>query len=294
MNLMPPVFPTFRFLLPLLLLAISTTQAVETVNGTNSTYNTTNNISSSLSSWSSGWGSTTNTGWNYVGSINSGGASGTYLGNGWVLTAGHVGPLGPFTLDGNTYDLTGVSYTNYFTNSGTGTNYADLNLFQISTTSTTGTNLTLPNLAITSNDPTGKLVMIGNGYSNGFGPETWGTNSVFLTDQPLSVSSFQSIDFTTINSAATYGTVVLGDSGGGDFIKVGSGTNAIWELAGINEATVSYESGDSGSAFVQLSAYDSQISAIVDAPEPSTWALMGLGMVALIGSSLWKTRRKDS
>ncbi len=39
-------------------------------------------------------------GWDYVGDVN--GNTGTYIGNGWVITANHVGP-GDFTLDGVVY-----------------------------------------------------------------------------------------------------------------------------------------------------------------------------------------------
>lgn len=293
MNFTPTAPLARRLLLALfLLVAISSTKAVETVTNGTSTFNTNDTISSTLPSWTNGWGAgNTNDGWNYVGSIVNGGASGVYLGNGWVLTAGHVGPLGPFTLNGNVYDLTGVSYSN-FTNSSTGTNNADLRLLQISTTSTTGTNISLPPLTLTATAPsTGNtVVMIGYGGASGFGPESWGTNSVFFTNQPLSVNSFQSIDFTTFNAGLSYGTLVLGDSGGGDFINV-SGT---WELAGLNEATVNYTPSGTGSAFVQLSAYATQIQTIIAVPEPGTWAMMILGTVALLGSSLWRNRPRDS
>ena len=301
MNPFQNVISKLRLLPILLLLAISPTQAVETVTNGNATFNTNDNISSYLSGWSSGWGSGTNTGWNYVGSITNGSASGTYLGNGWVLTAAHVGPLPltSFTLDGNVYDSTGVSYSN-FTNSLTGSTNADLNLFQSSTISTTGSSLTLPDLTLTSNAPTSgkEIVMIGYGGASGFGSESWGTSSVFLTNQPFSVYSWNSVDFTTVNTNTNYSTVILGDSGGGDFIKVGS----TWELAGINEALVSYNSTNpntgtnyTGSAFVQLSAYDSQLAAIVNSvPEPDPESLVRLGMIFVLGFSLWKSRWRNS
>ena len=273
----------------LLISSISPVRAVETVSNEISTFNTNNNIASSVSGWSSGWGTgNTNTGWNYVGQVSD--ASGVYLGNGWVLTAAHVNSPTTFTIDGNVYNNTGIYYSN-FTNALTGTTNADLTLFQISTVSTTGTNLSLTyNLTITSTAPIPgqQVVMLGYGYTNGAGPESWGTNSAYRVNQLLSVSGFESIDFTTIDSAAIYGTVVLGDSGGGDFMMVG--TN--WELAGINEAVVSYTPSGTGSAFVQLSPYKSQISAIVSSvPEPSTWALLSIGLL-LIALPLWREQRK--
>ena len=273
----------------LLISSLSPLKAVETVVDSSPTFNTNNNISSSVSGWSSGWGTgNTNTAWNYVGQVSD--ASGVYLGNGWVLTAAHVNSPTTFTLDGNVYNNTGIYYSN-FTNTLTGTTNADLTLFQISTVSTTGTNLPLTyNLTITSTTPVPgqQVVMFGYGYTNGVGPESWGTNSAYRVNQLLSVSGFESIDFTTIDSAAIYGTVVLGDSGGGDFMMVG--TN--WELAGINEAVVSYTPSGTGSAFVQLSPYKSQISAIVSSvPEPSTWALLSIGLL-LIALPLWREQRK--
>jgi hypothetical protein len=275
-----------RFLPAVFLLAATAfpLRAVEVITSTNSYFNTNDTISLTLPSWASGWGSGGD-GWNYVGSIVAGGASGIYLGNGWVLTAAHVSPLGAFTLDGNVYDLTGVSYSS-FTNSRTGSSNADLTLFQITTTSTTGTNLSLPSLTLISNSPalSSTVVMIGYGGASGFGSESWGTNTIVAHSQKVAVNnSFESIDFLTPNSGTNYSTLVLGDSGGGDFVEVGS----TWELAGLNEAIDA-----SNSYFVQLSAYDSQIQAITAVPEPSTWTLLGLSVVALT-SSFWRTQRKD-
>ena len=273
----------------LILCTISTTKAVETVTNGTTFYNTTDNISSSLSSWSSGWGTgNTNDGWNYVGNVAGTGAnaSGVYLGNGWVITAGHVG-AGVFNINGNAYDTTGVSYSD-FTNSSTGTSIADLTLFQISTTSTTGTNISLPSLTITSSTPSGKMVMIGYG-----GGKSWGINTISSIGQIVSVNSFQSIDLYTQYGTYRSGSknvtnsavLVGGDSGGGDFVKLAS----TWQLVGLNEAVSS-----SNSYFVQLSAYDSQIQSIITTavPEPTTWALIGLSVIALIGSSLWKNRKR--
>ncbi len=55
---------------------------------------------SGIPNWTRGWPGSGTDGWNYVGQVN--GASGTYLGNGWVITAAHVG-AGDFTLGGVTY-----------------------------------------------------------------------------------------------------------------------------------------------------------------------------------------------
>ena len=269
-----------RLLAILLLLGtLSSLRAIETVVNGTPTFNTNNNISGSVSGWSSGWGTgNTNTGWNYVGQVSD--ASGVYLGNGWVITAAHVNNPTTFTLNGNTYNNTGV-YHSSFTNPLSGTTNADLTLFQISTISTTGTNLPLSyNLTITSNAPTlsTSVVMIGYGYTNGYGPESWGKSTVYTNNVgPVNVNGFESIDFVSANIGYSYGTLVNGDSGGGDFVNVGGA----WQLAGINEATNSF------SYFVQLSDYATQINSFVNpVPEPSTWALVGFGMLALLGSHL--------
>ena len=70
-------------------------------------------------------------GWNYVGYLN--GASGIYLGSGWVLTASHVGP-GNFTLGGISYAPLSNS-TVQITNTTPGkTTNTDLIMFQLAST----------------------------------------------------------------------------------------------------------------------------------------------------------------
>jgi len=276
-------------------LAITPLKAVEIVTGGNASYNTTNNISSSISSWNTGWGSGGD-GWNYVGKVSD--ASGVYLGNNWVLTAAHVNNPTSFTLNGNVYNTTGLTYTD-FTNSLTGTTKADLHLFQIYNTSITGTNISLSSLTISSYVPilNQPVVMIGYGGSNGQGSESWGSMPVYANTQyPISVNGYESIDFITLNSGESYASVVNGDSGGGDFMKVGSN----WELVGINEAIFSYPSINpltgtnyTGSAFVQLGEYSDQISSIVNAvPEPGSAALSALSLLALgYGYGIFRQRK---
>jgi hypothetical protein len=271
----------------LMMFPSAVTQAIETVSGGSTTYQTSDTITSSLASWSTGWGAGPD-GWNYVGKVSD--ASGVYLGNNWVLTAAHVNNPVSFTLNGNIYNATGVSYTN-FTNGLTGGATADLHLFQIYGTSTTGTNISLPPLSLSTtlpatSGPSAKVVMIGYGGASGQGAESWGINTVYVrTQYPVTVDSYQSIDFATINSGTSYSSVVLGDSGGGDFMKVGS----TWQLAGINEAVISYSGTNpltgtnyTGSAFVQIGEYSAQLSAIVNSvPEPSAAGLAVLGVISV-------------
>jgi len=254
--------------------------AVQIVSNGTYSYNTNDNIGLSVSGWSSGWGSGGD-GWNYVGELAGAGGSGVYLGNGWVLTCNHVG-AGAFTLNGNTYNTAGP-IQNTFTNSSG--QVADLSLFKIQTVSTTGSNLSLAPLTLMTNAPSVNkpFVMIGYGYTNGVGPESWGTNSVYIANYPLALTGYPytSQDFLTLNSGAVYNTTVNGDSGGGAFINAGTTSSPNWQLAGISEASVNYTPGGTGSAFVELSAYAPQIQAYV-VPEPATWVLLVPGVAMLV------------
>ena len=288
-----------RFLATMLLITCAASlRAVETVPYPSGSayYNTNNNISSALSSWTNAnsWGSgNTNTGWDYVGQVGGANdASGVYLGNGWVITAGHVSAH-DFTLDTNTYAFTGYSYTNFTLNINGTNQFADLNLFQISTTSTSG-NVLLPtnNLTLASSFPgtSNQVVMIGYGDAQVGRDKSWGINTITANNIAISVSSYVSADFATAYGTNAYGTtntanLILGDSGGGDFVNV-SGS---WYLSGINEAVTNRDS-----YFVDLSYYKTQIQSVMASavPEPSTYGLMALGLGA-ISLSLWRNRRSS-
>jgi len=258
-------------------------RAVE--NGTNGSFNTTAPTSSDVPNWNLGWtqptGQTGVTGWDYVGSVN--GASAVYLGNNWVLTAGHVG-AGTFTLVGTDYSVVSGSAQGIMDANGT----ADLTLFKL----TLAPNL--PSLNVSTSAPTpfsaqqtGSFVaMIGYGGGRG---ETWGFNTVTQIDlliQPRGFG-FVSTDFETVYGTTTSGansvtnnyTLVGGDSGGGAFIYNSSFGG--WELAGINEAVDS--SGDS--VMVQLSSYTSQIDSIIGTPEPSSAMFLTAGILVILAHS---------
>ncbi len=256
-------------------------------------YQTTAPTDSDIANWDAGWGQSGITGWSYVGEIN-GGASATYLGNGWVLTAGHAGS-GNFNLDGNTYTEIAGSAQNIGT--------ADLSLFQIDTTSTSGTQLSLPALNLSTSDPTAfngahgsQVVVIGYGGSSPDGSESWGVNTVTQTNQSVTLpgTSYVSNDFLTVLGTTTIGNhsvtnnaqLVAGDSGGGDFIR--NSATGLWELVGINEAVGTDSQGQQLSAFVQLDGYAPQIETAMSSPTPvplpaSAWLMVcgagGLGLL---------------
>ncbi len=252
-----------------------------------SSYQTTAPTDTDIANWDAGWGQSGITGWNYVGEINSG-ASATYLGNGWVLTAGHAGS-GNFNLDGNTYaEIAGSAQT-------IGT--ADLSLFQINTTATNGTQLSLPALTLSTSDPayfygTGgsQVVILGYGGSSPDGNESWGVNTVTQTNDSVALpgTSYVSNDFLTVGGTTTISghsvtnsaQLVAGDSGGGDFIR--NPATGLWQLAGINEAVGTTPQGQQLSAYVQLDSYAPQIEAVISpVPLPASGWLMVCGLTGL-------------
>lgn len=238
-----------------------------------------------VANWDSGWGASGVTGWDYVGSV--GGASGVYLGNGWVLTAVHVG-AGDFTLDGVTYGLVAGSPTAITNANGSA---ADLVLFQIAAPPN------LPSLAISSAAPAklslnsagDHVVLIGFGG----GAKSWGRNMVTASDESISP---QGSDTVTVDFGTKYGAVrfvdnqakaVVGDSGGAGFIYDAS--TGTWKLAGMIQAVS--QNGDTYLA--QLNVYAAQIEAIRAAtpvPEAHPLGLLILGAGAAVGGLAWRRR----
>ncbi len=284
--------------------------AVETGSG----YATNAPTGTDITNWDTGWAQPANavsgtsvTGWNYVGQINNG-ASATYLGEGWVLTAGHVG-AGTFDLNGNAYDEIAGSVLTITSSNNT----VDLSLFQINTTaSNTGAVLDLPALTLSTSDPTAfsyrnagsSVAMIGYGGGQG---ESWGVNTITQVNQSTTVDgySYVSNDFYTVLGTVTInnrsGTnsksitnnvqLVSGDSGGGDFIY--NSVTGQWELAGINEGAGNTDPNTYVSAMVQLDTYAPQIQSdmaqLSASPEPPAWALLLTGGAVL---GLWRWHRQ--
>ena len=290
-------------LLIAVLVAMTCAESGRAVEQTDGTYNTNDPTAANIPHWTTGWsqpatepaGYTYTTGWNYVGTVGTNNASGTYLGNGWVLTAAHVG-AGTFTLDGVEYSV--------IANSARQLGSADLTVFKIASSPA------LPNLTLSSSDPSAyntttqsggsNVAIIGDGDGGSRTTETWGYNTVTNINQPITPqgTSYVSNDFLTATTTS-YGLsnssqVVVGDSGGGDFIY--NSATGHWELAGINEVTGSYENdptygNDNLSGFVQIDTYAAEIDAITGVPEPSPGWLLGMGLGVLwIGQRGWQKR----
>jgi len=227
--------------------------------------------------------------WANVGSVNDG--SGTYIGNGWVLTAAHVG-AGPIAFDSGTFQPDGrvIRLKN------PDTSLADMLLYHLVLTPG------LPDSVISSSTPAvASLVdLVGYGrirgsaeqsYSSDDGPKvgfnwsdngikSYGTNQIQSGVETLTVfgaGSFRGfiLDFTPTPTLFTppppfvntvrEAQVATGDSGGAVFYKNG----ATWELAGMIEALASFVYPLPASVYgdeswvMDLPTYKTQIDALV-------------------------------
>ncbi len=287
----------FRFLLLAIVLA-TPLRAVEMNDGYNSTAPVDSSGPGGIPNWSVGWGASNVTGWDYVGTVN--GCSGVYLGNGWVLTAGHVG-AGTFTLTSGpgagTYNFNGTSRS---ISDAHGT--ADLTLFQISKPPTSLPNLILSTglpVAFSATQAGSSVAMLGFGGGHGL---TWGLDIVTETDQLLTPGGYTYVsnDFTTDDGQVNRGsssitnnsTLVGNDSGGGNFTY--NSVTSKWELTGINEVVGSYDGYDpvannysygngNFSGMVQLDTYASQINDIVSPPGGDTPTMPPFALLVLAG-----------
>ncbi len=275
-----------RLLAHVLFFALFSAGSIKAVE-TNGGYNTTAPTNSDIPSWTTGWGAANVTGWNYVGQI-AGGASGVYVGNGWVLTAGHVG-AGSFVLGNGsaagTYSVVSGSAQSIPVNE---TQTVDVALFQV----TPVPNLpalriaTSPPVAFSATTPGTMIALLGFGGSHGL---TWGYDTITDINEaitPDGLPQFLSNDFLTQNDTVTRGSstitnnsaVVSGDSGGGDFAF--NPAAQAWELAGINEV-MGADNGVNVSGYVQLNTYASQINEIVFGPATDTPTMPFAGLVIL-------------
>ena len=179
-------------------------------------------------------------GWNQVASV--GGLSGIYLGNGWVLTANHVGTANP-NIQGVWYPVVPGSDVQLQNPNPIPPDppLADLKVFRIDpspslplvrireTTPADGTNVTMMGRGALRGAATSWSGYDGYLWAAGAGLH-WATNRVYATGFDAG-SWIISTDFTKLSMGGTTheGQGAISDSGGALFIKNG----IIWELAGV-------------------------------------------------------------
>ena len=245
--------------------------------------------------------------WGNVGALN--GATGIYLGNSWVLTAGHVG-VGALVLDIGTFFPEGDA-VQIVNPDGTA---ADMIMFRLSAEPN------LPPLTLASSAPAmnSDFVMIGNGRIRGSSQKTYtwtdstnvsrtgtgfdwstsgfksfGTNRVSsLVSSVFNTQSFIS-DFTRasgpLNTAtSSEGQAAVGDSGGAAFTRTSALSNT-WQLSGMMFAIGGFGGQPANTAlygnvtyYADIASYSPQIETTRLIPEPST-ALLLVAAGGLLG-----------
>ncbi len=234
----------------------------------------------------SGTGNTTapsdDPGWANIGQ-RTGGLTVTYIGNGWVLTAHHVG-AGNVKFEGIDYTFVPGSAHQLLNPDGTG---ADMLVFRIA--QETG----LPSIPLRATPlpapPTiTNLTLVGNGRNRGTATTwmgiggwnwgtgytiRWGTNRVSAVGLDIPISPRKthafSTDFTSPLGTTYEAQGAEGDSGGPAFVKNG----ATWELAGVLFGIAGFEGQPDYTALYgnvtylgDVSYYRSQILGYVNQP----------------------------
>lgn len=209
-----------------------------------------------------------------------GGLSAVYLGNGWVLTANHVG-ANDSLIAGTIYPHIPGSAIQL---QNPDLSYADLLVFRLALPPA------LPTLAIRASAPPpgASLVMIGHGRNRGAATSwmgipgwywagtnaiRWGTNLVSQNGLDVNLPGTKTrsfdTDFTQSGGTTHEAQAAVGDSGGAVFLK--NGTQ--WELAGILYAIAPFDGQPANTALygnlsyaVDLSYYRTQLVSIVAQP----------------------------
>ncbi len=259
-------------------------------------------------------------GWLNIGVLGVG--TGIYLGEGWVLTASHVG-AGTISLAGMSYAPLAGTTVQLTNNSPGKTAFTDLIMFRLASTPAGLGTLTLASSAPTLGAP---VTMIGAGRDRGAFTEwnvvtnttpwtwtevpsggnaagyktlstramRWGTNTIESHDLwinvpgssniPVDVKTFTTT-FTDLVAPDDEAQAVFGDSGGAVFAKNGSS----WELGGVMIAVGGFSGQPTAgeTAVYGNVTYSADISSYASQimsiiPEPSTYALLGFSAAALI------------
>lgn len=219
---------------------------------------------------------------NNVGVVN--GASGIYLGNGWVLSANHVAPTRPATatFGGTSYATEEGTFHRITNPMGSGlSTFTDIVLFRL------GTYPGLPSLTIASSTPTvaTDVMMIGNGRTQEASPSFWqrvvnpgltddtwtpltypytGYNAAGFKTTATRTIRWGENNVSTINQTDDYGhgdlryftttfnsgaktqeaQGVAGDSGGGVFSTTDGGIT--WTISGMMASVLLFENQPGG------------------------------------------------
>jgi len=189
-------------------------------------------------------------GWANVGTVSA--LTGIYLGNGWMLTASHVG-AGLVVLGGHTFSPVANSTVQLRNPDGS---LADVIVFRLEDTPH------LPRLRIATATPKvgTPVLLIGNGRDRGasvswsghegfaWGTTSamhWGTNTVFKNDLRANSTGAFVTQFRKDGATQHEAQAAVGDSGGAAFVKV----RGKWRLAGVLYGVTGFESQPTETAF---------------------------------------------
>jgi hypothetical protein len=181
-------------------------------------------------------------GWANVGSVS--GLTGIYLGNGWMLTASHVG-AGTVVLGSQSFPAVPDSTTQLRNPDGSA---ADLIVFRIQGAPR------LPKLRIAAaTPPVGTpVLLVGHGRNRGaplswsghdgfawgtVSVQRWGTNVVCKNGVRVKGTDAFATQFRKDDGSPYEAQAAVGDSGGATFVKVGRK----WRLAGVVYVVAGYE-----------------------------------------------------
>ena len=218
-----------------------------------------------------------------IGRIGSG--SGVYIGNGFVLSATHVG--------GSSIDLAGASHAmaKVKTFVRTSNNYAsDLSLYRLTDSATLSH---LPAITLATSTPSlgSQVLMVGTGVTNdGSRDKSWATSSIVSNNYDTLVGG-RHVEGMKLGYSAggDNGQAAAGDSGGAVFSLVGGQ----YVLAGLMHAVYDgnydddYTDFGDGTIASDLSQYAGQLAEFningssPAIPEPASIALFAVGAIAL-------------